>query len=554
MPDTPKPSPRLIENDNQARPGFKPSRLDIVIHKGTAINPNDPRINGAVVVRQGAFSIEVDIDTDDGIKTKSIDNVEAGDYFFEHLLFGFSDESVRGLRYRAQDRSVIMVLSKRQMFGNPEGVFEICGTMLRAKNREVDRLRQRVYNRQAPQEAEAEITDSLALTALKNASEELAQDLEAAALENRSLQDQLDRQTDELTRTRSALSEASEENQELWRYVRTLEGKALAQEKQITSLTGKISILECEDAKKAFRELTAEILRAQEATESAKRVERDAERRLNLMQRGFELLSSENPKIKMSVTVMLLLLGEEPTNLPPSPEFDARKTERDPSADELDQVFEDMSVSMPASSAKPLPERRPQGLSSRVTVPPQAKPSVDKQAAATMRAKPNSPISVPRPNPTVIRPPAARLPDRQGNKNVVPKPATTRDSMPEIFYGQEEANTDVRKLMREAGIPVRQPTLLDPYELGQSSPGFPDEEPQTAPASTSATQTAPPGDATADPNQTRTWGVAVIPKPEEAGDETSYEWVGDEDLWPQVTRPFDVSEYRRDEKNKKDGR
>lgn len=495
MPQTPKPE----KKSSRPSPDFLPSPLDIVVQEGTVISADDERINGAIVVRQGVVAVETDKDTPDGIKTVVIDQVEAGEYFFEHLLFGFKDDAILKLRFRALKRTTIMVVTRDMLMRDPRRVAQICGVMLRTKNRELDRWRRREFQRRQEEHPETQ--------ALKTLNQELAENLETSQLENHNLQTRVDRLAKESRIFTSALDEAARENQELWRYVRTLERKAIEQEEQLKALEHKIETLRCVDAALAFNELTAETLKAQEATASAVKAEHDMQRRLTLMQRGFELLSTENPHLKMSMSVMLLLLGEEPENLPPSEEFAEPASAPPPSTDELDQVFEAMPISVPTPTAHAPPARRPQGLSTRITVPPSAK---------------------------------ADVPAR------VPRPAPQRESLPEITFDSVELDTSLSDIVAAENLRTVQPTLLDPFEAAV----------QPAPAIIMVpTPSSRLDDATANPNVTRTWGaVRIEPPPEDDGD-GNFAAVRDDGIFatPQVTQPYDVSAFRKSGQNKKDG-
>ncbi len=520
MPNTPRPEATCTRKSPSASTGLKPSGLDIVIQEGTIVSPDDPRINGAVVVRSGSFSVEMDVETPQGgLQTLMVEHVEAGEYFFEHLLFGIKEENSLGLRYRARKRSTIIVVTS-DMIRSPDKIYTVCGMILRLKNRELDRHRRRMLGRQS---RETELLAAIAT--LKSVSEKAAREADALRHENSSLQDQILELSQEQERTSSVLNENAEENRQLWDQVRMHEGRAVRQDKEIAMLKTKIATLEYEDAGRAFQELTNEILRAQEATQSIKQREIELDKRLNLMQRGIELLSKENPELWLSSDAMQMLLGEEPQPKPkpkPLP------------ADEFDRIFDENPQPIPPKSPA-VQQRRPQGLSARITNPPP--PSIRRAPRPKAPAQSASPKALP-----IACPPALNRRDTSG---------------PEIHFAQEEASSEVAQLVKVLE-PRRLATLVDPLE---AMPDGDMEETGLKPTiclpinglPSAATSQVPDKEAEHVPDSgvTRTWDQ-ILDHPAHDNSDEFFDMDDDEDEYgPRVTQPYQLPDTPMDTKKRR---
>jgi CRP-like cAMP-binding protein len=146
----------------------------------------------------------------------------------------------------------------------------------------------------------------------------------------------------ELAWQHGVLEETSKENLAFTRYYRKLESMVEERDREIEKLKRQIRTLSSQDDPRiAFRTLTDEILKAQEATASAKQAQKQAEMRMVQMHRAIELLSKDNPNLKLSDIVMLMLMGEEPEDLPPL----AKSVD-----DEIDAVFREAGDSLPPPS------------------------------------------------------------------------------------------------------------------------------------------------------------------------------------------------------------
>ncbi len=294
-----------FKRDTPAVEAFQKGAFDTIYPEGEIISI-DPEENACFVVRQGSVAAEMLVPAPDGHKKIELDNIEAGEYFNIHALFGFKLENQIDLRYRAQCRTIVMRVTLDMLPKDPQKLSIILRSFMQTAARREDKLRQLTgyaIQRAEEKKSDRKNGDILFMQSLREEVEELGKRLKTIENTNAILRRAKQALEAETRSAKEALNLERRTRQALEKRVSELTKILATRDKTISQskFPAASYLLESRE----LQDLEAHAKRFREAAEHFEDLAKK-------MHRAVELMAEDNPNMYLSNDVMMLLTGEEP--------------------------------------------------------------------------------------------------------------------------------------------------------------------------------------------------------------------------------------------------
>jgi len=300
---------------------FQPSRYDEIYPAGEIINV-DANERAAYIVRQGSLEVEMQISTPQGLKHVQLGTIEAGEYFSIHTMFGFPAEDDMRLQYRAQSQVIIMPVTLGMLPRENDKLRIIFRSFMQTAARQEAKLRKlAAYALQRAEDRRIEksgINPKLLDT--------MREDLEEKERELSSLRQRLQESVSSRLMPQHDTESIRLKHLKLQQEYEALNLRFIELQNKNNALSQALKIVQDENhnlAQKIRRHTNPPSVDASRFPSASRLLVSDELHKLESearhfqelsrkMHRAMELLSEDNPGLKISEDVIHLLVGEEP--------------------------------------------------------------------------------------------------------------------------------------------------------------------------------------------------------------------------------------------------